>query len=171
MPLFGGKRDISMFRHINKELLWDVITQQVAFYKLELSKTKFNIYGEAPHEKFYSQPVLVSCLIERGDQSYVEDDFGTDLEWSHVFRFLNDDLEDARLLPEIGDIILYENKYYELYRINRNQLFVGKDPDKAAEPNPYNDEIKDFGYNVSTICYAHYTPKDKVGIDLNERII
>ena len=33
MAIFGSARDISMFRKINRELLGDVITQQVALYK------------------------------------------------------------------------------------------------------------------------------------------
>ena len=52
MALFGSARDISLFRKINRELLGDIITQQCAVYKFELSKTKVNIYGEASGEKF-----------------------------------------------------------------------------------------------------------------------
>ena len=47
MALFGSSRDISMFRKINRELMGDVITQQIAFYKYVLDKTKVNMYGEA----------------------------------------------------------------------------------------------------------------------------
>ena len=39
MAIFGSSRDISAFRHINRELLWDVITQQVSFYKFKLGET------------------------------------------------------------------------------------------------------------------------------------
>ncbi len=178
MAIFGGKRDISMFRHINKELMWDVISQQCAFYKLELDKTSFNIYGEASGDKFYSSPILINCLIERGDQAYSETDFGTDLAWDHNFRILNDDLREHELLPEIGDIIMYENRFYEVHSIKQNQLFMGKDPhyDNETQPESYSPEnknnigLKDFGWNVSTICYAHYVSKDKTGI-VNERII
>ena len=47
MAIFGSARDISMFRKINRELLGDVITQQLAVYKYALDKTKVNMYGEA----------------------------------------------------------------------------------------------------------------------------
>lgn len=178
MAIFGGKRDISMLRHINRELLWDVITQQCAFYKLRVDQTTFNIYGEASGDKFYSSPVLINCLIERGDQAFEETEFGTDLSWDHNFRILNDDLILHKLLPQIGDIIMYENKFYEVYNIKQNQLFLGKDPnyDNETQPESYSPPnaqdigLGDFGWNVSTICYAHYVPKDKVGI-INERII
>ncbi len=171
MPLFGRERDIRFFRGINKELLRDVISQQISFYKLEMSSTPFNIYGEASREKFYGGPVLVNCLIERGDQKYNETDFGPDLGWDHNFWLLNADLKDINLLPEVGDIIEYEFNFYEVYELVQNQLFMGKDPSKAIKPNPYTSNIDKYGFNVSTICKTHYTPKDKVGINLQERII
>ena len=46
MALFGGARDISMFRKINRELLGDIITQQVAIYKYVLDQTKIKIANE-----------------------------------------------------------------------------------------------------------------------------
>ena len=36
MALFGGERDISLFRHVNRELLGDIITQQCAVYKFKI---------------------------------------------------------------------------------------------------------------------------------------
>ena len=57
MALFGGSRDISLFRHLNRELMGNIITQQCAFYKFSLKETKTNIYGEAASGKFYMGPV------------------------------------------------------------------------------------------------------------------
>ena len=69
MAIFGSSRDISAFRHINRELLGDIITQQVSFYKFKLGETIVNIYGEASGEKYYDGPLLVNCLINRVDQA------------------------------------------------------------------------------------------------------
>jgi hypothetical protein len=84
--LFGGKRDISLFRHINRELMGNVITQQCAFYKYKLEETKVNIYGEAAEEKYYMGPVLLNCIIERADQEFPETDLGTDFSWGATFK-------------------------------------------------------------------------------------
>ena len=43
MALFGSIRDVSLFRHLNRELLGDIITQQCAVYKLKIAETKVNI--------------------------------------------------------------------------------------------------------------------------------
>ena len=36
MALFGGKRDISLFKNISKELINDIIQTEVAYYKFAL---------------------------------------------------------------------------------------------------------------------------------------
>ena len=177
MALFGGKRDISLFRHINRELMGNVITQQCAFYKYKLEETKVNIYGEAAEEKYYMGPVLLDCILERADQEFPETDLGTDFSWGATFRFLRDDLLDknkdfnidtalygADLVPEVGDIILYQDGYYEVDNSSANQYFVGKNPDYPNNVNPLNPGLEDFGSSISIICETHYVPSDKVGI-------
>ncbi|MDB9847741.1 hypothetical protein OAC50_00990 [bacterium] len=181
MALFGGARDISLFRHVNRELMGDIITQQCAFYKYKIEETKVNLYGESAEEKYYMGPVLLNCLVERKDQEYPETDLGTDFSWGATFKFLRDDLltagedfnknfapEDhnygADLVPEVGDIILYQEGYYEVDNIVANQYFMGKNPDYPNQPGNWNPDLQDFGSNISVICEAHYVPADKVGI-------
>ena len=181
MALFGSARDISLFRHVNRELLADIITQQCSFYKYKLEETKVNIYGEAAEEKFYMGPVLLNCLIERTNQDYPETDLGTDFTWGATFKFLRDDLlnkmEDfnadfsptnyqygANLVPQVGDIIMYQEGYYEIDVTNANQYFMGKNPDYPNDVNPINPGLEDFGSSISIICETHYVPADKLGI-------
>jgi hypothetical protein len=164
MAIFGGSRDISLFRNINRELLWDVITQQVSFYKFKLGETLVNIYGEASGEKYYNGPVLVNCLITRANQQYADVAYGVDLNWQIDFAFLRDDLVEANLVPEVGDILLYQENYYEINSLIENQYFVGKNPDYPNEINPLNPGLGNFGYNVSVIAKTNVIPADKVGI-------
>ena len=164
MALFGSSRDISMFRKINRELLGDIITQQCAVYKFRLEETNINIYGEAAEEKYYEGPTLVNCLIERPDPTYTETEMGPDYTRQVNFRFLRDDLVDASLLLEVGDIFLYEELYFEVHNVMDNQLFVGKDPDYPNETNPLNPGLANFGTNVSIICSTHQIPAERVGI-------
>ena len=164
MALFGSARDISLFRHVNRELLWDIITQQCVFYQLKANETKVNMYGEASGARYYAEPVLLNMLVERGDFSSPTDDFGVTTDRPMTFRFLRDDLVDANVLPEVGDIVMWYESYWEIDNVNNNQLFVGKDPDYPYNTNPLNPGLDYFGYNVSTICTAHYVPADKVQI-------
>jgi len=122
MALFGQARDISMFRYVNRELMGNIISQQCAFYKLRLNQTNFNMYGEAAEQKYYDGPILLYCLIDLPDQTQPTDDMGVTFDWQPEFRFLRDDLLNklndfnqdsiygANLVPQIGDIILYETR-------------------------------------------------------------
>ena len=164
MALFGRQRDINLFTTINRELLGDIITQQVAFYKLRLEETVSNIYGEAPNGRFYNNPVLFNCIIERSDQEFPEDDMGVDFDWKVDFKFLREDLKDSNVVPEVGDIIMYYNNYYEVDDTNSNQYILGKNPDYNYAPNPLNPGLELFGANYSIICKTHIVPADKVEI-------
>lgn len=164
MAIFGSQRDISFFRHINRELLWDVVTQQCAVYKLKLDQTKVNIYGEASGEKFYFDPVLINALIQRGDKTQSSNDMGVDSFREMEFRFLRDDLVESQLVPEIGDIILYQESYFEVDNVSDNQLVVGKDPEYPYNQNPLNPGLEEFGTNLSIIVRAHLTSADRVQI-------
>jgi hypothetical protein len=190
MALFGQSRDISMFRYVNRELMGNIISQQAAFYKLRLTQTNFNMYGEAAEEKYYDGPILLYTLIDLPDQEFPTDDMGVSFSWKPTFKFLRDDLLDklkdfnedtiygANLVPQVGDIILYETSYYEIINTNAAQYFVGKDPDYPNSPQPsnpagatyplpsplWNPGLDEFGYNVSIICQTAYVPADKVGI-------
>jgi hypothetical protein len=192
MALYGQARDISMFRYVNRELMGNIISQQAAFYKLRLNQTNFNMYGEAAQEKYYDGPILLYCLIDIPDQNQPVDELGVTFDWKPTFKFLRDDLLDklkdynedtiygANLVPQVGDVILYETAYYEVTATNAAQYFVGKDPDYPNSPQPsnpagatyplpsplWNPGLDEFGYNVSIICQTAYIPADKVGITL-----
>jgi hypothetical protein len=166
MALFGRQRDINLFTTITRELMGDIITQQCAFYKYKLEQTAINIAGEACEGRFFAGPTLFNCLIERQDQQFTVDDFGVEYARNVVFRFLREDLIDANLVPEVGDVILYNGGYYEVDSSNSNQYLFGKDPDYPNETNPLNPGLSQFGSNYSIICSTHYTPADKLGIEL-----
>jgi hypothetical protein len=164
MALFGTQRDVSLLRHLNRELLWDIISQECAYYQFNYEDTKVNMYGEASGAKYYRDPVLLNMLIERGDASSPTSDMGVDYERPMVFRFFRDDLVDANLVPQVGDIIMWYEGYWEIDNVNDNQLFVGKDPDYPYDVNPLNPGLENFGTNLAVICFGHYVPADKVQI-------
>jgi hypothetical protein len=190
MALFGTQRDVSLIRHLNRELMWDIITQQCVYYQLKVAETKVNMYGEAAGARYYKEPVLLNTLIVRGDNESPVTDFGVSYDRPMEFRFLRDDLRGknpvttgggpdvgnydgtsygADIFPDTGDIIMWNNSYFEIHNTNDSQLFVGKDPAYPYESNPLNPGLDNFGNNLSVICFAHYVPSDKVGIT-KERI-
>ncbi len=167
--MFGRQRDVSLVRKLNRELMGNIITQQAAIYKYKLEETIVNLYGEAAGEKFYDGPFLFNTLILRQPQNYPENDLGIGYVRNIRFSFLRDDLVDANVVPEVGDIILYQNDYYGVQGTISNQYFVGKNPDypnnsSDGTRNPINPGLEQFGTNLSIILETYYIPRDKVAI-------
>lgn len=164
MPLFGSSRDLSLINNLNRELLGRIIVQQASFYKYKLNETVENIYGEASSGKFYDGPYLFNCLIDRQDQVYPYSEEGINYNQIIKVAFYKKDLEDANIIVEPGDIILYQESYYNISGIIENQYFMGKNPDYPNSMNPYDKDLERYGGSISIICAAYYVPADKLGI-------
>ena len=158
MALFGGSRDISLFNSLGKELINDIIQSEVGYYKFALEKTTSNVYGESVGKMYY-EPVRIACLIQREDQAWSSDDFGSDVDQSIGFRFLKQELRDINLVPEIGDILLFRNNFYEVDARVENQLIMGKDPDYAISTG-----ANDFGNSHSIIIKTHLSRVEKLNL-------
>jgi len=155
--IFGSNKDFNLLVNINRELLQDVIEQEILLYKLNIVDTSTNLYGEAL-EKTYLEPIKLNCLITRGDQVYDVNELGVDLGREASFAILKQDLRDINTVSEVGDIIMWQEDYYEVDAIKENQLFYGRDSDyNIARTGGYGDSI-------SLVLDCHLTRADKVGI-------
>ena len=158
MALFGGSRDISLFHNLNKELINDIIQTEIAYYKFALEQTQVNVYGEAPGKQYY-EPLKIACLIQKQDQEWSADEFGPDVNQGINFRFLKTELKDINLVPEVGDLILFKNNFYEADAKVENQLILGKDPDYALAT-----ETTSFGDSFSVIINTHISRVEKLNL-------
>ena len=158
MALFGGSRDVCLFNNLNKELINDIIQTEVAYYKFALEQTVSNDYGEAPGKNYY-EPLKIACLIDRQDQSWSSNNFGSDVNQTIGFRFLKKELQDINLLPEVGDLLLFKNNFYEVDSKVENQLILGKDPDYAMAT-----ETTDFGKSFSIMVNTHISRVEKLNL-------
>tara|TARA_Y100001972_G_scaffold60648_1_gene74220 strand:+ start:2092 stop:2637 length:546 start_codon:yes stop_codon:yes gene_type:complete len=158
MALFGGSRDISLFHNLNKELINDIIQTEVAYYKFALEQTKINVYGEAPGKQYF-EPIKIACLIDKQDQSWSSDNFGSDINQTISFRFLKESLKNINLVPEIGDLLLFKNNFYEVDERVENQFILGKDPDYAIAK-----ETIDFGKSFSILLNTHISRVEKLNL-------
>jgi hypothetical protein len=161
MALFGTRRDISTFRGISRELLENVISQNCGYYKVRLQDTESNVYGEGQN-KYFIGPVLINCLIERGDFAFKKENFGVDVDRPITFRFMKYHLEQANVVPEVGDAIMYNESFYHVDGVNENQYIVGKDNDYS-----YESGLENFGDSYSLLVFTHLTSPDILGIKQN----
>jgi hypothetical protein len=131
---------------LNGELMLNIIEQIIVVYKINSDQTKSTIYGEAMNKVYYSG-VETSCLVESDPQSTSYEGFGPDVKKGTIFRFHQKLCETKDIYPEIGDIVMWENTFFEISNIVENQ-FLGGQPEK----------------NYSLLCNAHMTRKSKLNI-------
>jgi hypothetical protein len=77
MPKFLVGRDIDLFKSIARELVDDVIQNTIVLFKINLSDTKVNIYGESLN-KTWHQGISMYALINKDPSTINYEGFGAD---------------------------------------------------------------------------------------------
>jgi hypothetical protein len=149
MALYSRGRDMNFKLLVNRSFINNKVSTEVIYYKLSLEDTKFDIYGESK-SKMYKQPVLTTCIVDRLPQTNNEEVYGSDTARNINFNFLKADLALLSLVPEKGDIITWNESYFEVGNTVEDQLLGGKDPNYALEPT-----LNEFGASLSIICECH----------------
>jgi len=154
--LFAGERDISLFYHLNNEMIQRIMDIQILLYKLNLNSTDINLYGESG-KKTYDSPIYVHTIINLSSPESTGEDYGIEYRQSAEFAFLRDDLVATTIVPEIGDIIEYDSTFWEIDNVAEAQYYASKNPDSWFGGT-------NFGYSVSMICSAHRTKQSGLNI-------
>ena len=150
MARFTLARDIKFFEGISRELVDAVIETAVVLYKLIIEDSKTNLYGESLNKTYY-QGVQTTAVIEREPTASEYEGFGADSGQNVEFRFDRWMLEEKGIYPEVGDIIKWNEGYFEIDNTNEIQLVGGQS---------YN--------NFSIVCSTFMVSKSNLNIE--ERI-
>ncbi len=150
MPKFAIGRDIELFKSFAREVVDDVVQNTAVLFKVNLNETKINLYGEATNKTWYPG-VELNVLINKSGQSAGYEGFGADTSQNIEFRFDRWMLEEKNTYPEIGDIIYFDQSYYEIDNTTEVQ-FVGGLPSN----------------NFSVVCSTFMVRKSSLNIE--ERI-
>jgi hypothetical protein len=97
--------------------------QKVGYFKIDLYKTKVNMYGEST-EKWYYPPVEVRCLIDRGEFAYTDTEYGPDVNQTIKVTISKIALVELNFTPEVGDIITDQEKYYQVNTVDRSFITI-----------------------------------------------
>ena len=134
---FYGNKDLATIEKFNRELLGEpniddcgIIDQFVILYRTSVYDTETNMYGEASEGKVYKQGVKLPCIVNAEDFNFEYDDFGPDNRQNVKFAFQRAYLVEVNLKPDIGDILIWNDGYFEVKDYNENQL-IGGDPTKS----------------------------------------
>ena len=125
-PFFIPQKEIRMIDSMNEELIDDIIGQSVDIYKVNIDNTEDNIYGEST-TKYYDKGFRVNCLILFNEPDINQDEFGTDVNSTLEMYFQRNNLASGSLNfhPEPGDIVDWNDFYWEIDGVTEPQLIAG----------------------------------------------
>jgi hypothetical protein len=149
MALFGTRRDAKFLASVNSEIINSIVDTEIEFFQMDIETSNSNIYGES-ESKSYLDSILLPCLITKNEKTANMDDYGHNYTREIQFAVSRDMLEKADFYPEVGDIVFWDNEYYEIGNVDANQYFAGKNPDTWPNGDSH-------GYSVSILCNAHIT--------------
>jgi hypothetical protein len=153
MTAFKGRyfsqRDLNFINSLNGELMGNIIENIVQIFKISPSQTVTNIYGETSSSsgKWYFPAIQISALIERSDMEAEYDDFGPSRSQNYIFKMREKMLKQLEFYPEIGDVISFNDRFYEIDNVVQEQLLGGQ-TEKSH----------------SIICNTHYTKYTSLNI-------
>ena len=125
-PFFIPQKEFDLINQMNEELIDELVGQSVDIYKVNIDRTEDNVYGEST-TKYYDIGFRVNCLILYNEPEVNQDEFGADLNADIEMYFQRENLSSGSLnfYPESGDIVDWNNYYWEINGTTEPQLFVG----------------------------------------------
>ena len=125
-PFFVPQKEFDLINSMNEELIDEIVGQSVDIYKVSVVNTDENIYGEST-TKYYEVGFRVNCLILYNEPEIEQDEFGADNNATLEMYFQRENLASGSLnfYPEIGDIVDWNDHYWEINGTTEPQLFAG----------------------------------------------
>lgn len=166
MPLYSGNKDVGFLRGISMELMHQVISSEVLIFKISQTNTTVNIYGEAKDRR-YQPGIRVFAKITQEDKVSQEDQEVMDFNRNILFSFIKADLKNQNVVIEEGDIIMYDDAYFEVDNVNDNKYWSNRNPNSNIGMTQDNWSL--HGYDYTIVAEAHQTKKNILNIEDNLR--
>ena len=147
MAIFNLEKEWGFINQISEELVKRIIDNTFNLYKISVRETKTNIYGESL-ETTYLPAVQVYGIFTRNPQENIEGEHGINVTQKVTFALQREDLKLKNVYPEVGDILQYNNSYFEINNVEENVLIAGQ-PEK----------------NFSVVCTTHLSRRSRLDIE------
>lgn len=162
MPLFTTTRDAGFLKGINQEYLHSIMSVEVGIYKMDIVNTEIDIYNEAKI-KTYKPQVRIYAIIDMQDTETNNDEYGFSKNNMLMIGFLKADLKKADVYLEVGDIIHYDNKYFEVDNVNSINYWGAKNPNSLVGITE--DQWDLTGYDLQITAECHLTNLKSLNIE------
>lgn len=165
---------------ISEEVVDYVVEQWITLFKMSVGESKTNLYGESLG-KVYHAPATLMCIVDREPQNIIYDGFGPDKSQTVTFSFNRQRLREHEIpqfhtsdnrelpadaiqntqygYPQIGDIVIFDNTYYEIDLVKQEKL-LGGSPLTFPSGSTESDDNR-----MSLIVQAHMVRKSAIQIE------
>lgn len=123
---FITEKEFALIEKLNKELIQDIIGQEVIYYAISEEHTlSHDIYREAIN-KIWFHPIRINALVNYDNPSVLSNNMGLDSQYSVEVYFHTGELEDRNIVPRDGDFIEFGQIVYEITAVTQPQLTYGQ---------------------------------------------
>lgn len=119
-------REIAFINAINKELIQNVVGQEVHYYAIIPDKTRANrLYNEST-KKTWAAPVKLNALVSYDNPNVSSTQQGQDANYSAEIYCHTEELNERNVNPREGDFVEFGQIYFEITSVTRPQLVYGQ---------------------------------------------
>ena len=135
--LFVTPREINFINDLTKELIKDVVGQNIYYYSISESRTKINeLYDEAT-EKIFESPIESECLVDYQEPTCTTNRYGVENTQNIEVYMQSRDLLDRQIDVDVGDFFTYGTVIFEITSVSVTKNIFGQ--------IEHNDGIKVIG--------------------------
>ena len=124
MAKFISDRDVNFFKGIAREVVDVVVQNTVVLFKINLTETRVNLYGESVN-KTWHPGVELYALIDKEAQGTEYEGFGSQVTQNIRFKLDRFMCEEKNTYPEVGDVLYFNNSYFEIGGVSEVQFSGG----------------------------------------------
>lgn len=123
---FITQREIDFINGITKELLQDVVQEEIKYYAIELDRTTVHRLYDESINKVWSPPVMINALVLYENPNVNFGIFGADDKANLEVYFHLEELKDRNVSPRSGDFVEYGDQFFEILSATEPQLVYGQ---------------------------------------------
>lgn len=162
MPLFIASKEAAFLKGIHTEVSHRIISTEVLIFKISQENTKTNIYGESV-DRVYKPGIRTYATVSAQDRTSNSDNGFTDSTKAIIFSFIKADLKNQNTFLAEGDVIFYDNSYFQVDNVNDGKYWSERNPNTNIGMVQNNWEL--HGYDYIIVCETHITKRSKLNIE------
>lgn len=123
---FITSKELALISKINKELIQNIIGQEVIYYAISEEHTvSHRLYQESINKVWFS-PVKINALVDFDNPGVSTTNMTLDSQYTLSVYFHTDELEDRNVKPKDGDFIEFGQIVFEVTAVTMPQLVFGQ---------------------------------------------